>query len=62
MNGFDSYWQRKCAANHHLKDGKSKMTLTVAEFQNQLRKAYTAGHKEGAKKGPSLFDSLFGKS
>ena len=48
---FTEYWVKIKIANPNLDDADAKMTISVANFNKQLKKAYIAGMEEGRVKG-----------
>ena len=48
---FTEYWVKIKIANPSLDDADAKMTISVANFNKQLKKAYEAGMKAGVKEG-----------
>ena len=48
---FTEYWVKIKIANPNLDDADAKMTISVANFNKQLKKAYEAGMKAGVKEG-----------
>ncbi len=61
---FREYWDKLRARNAALHNDDTKMTITVASFRAQVKKAFEAGAEaEGEQKGgmDGLFEAMFGK-
>ena len=59
MKTFYDYWCQLCSKNPQLADGSRKMTISVASFEKQLRRAYEAGTSSRDSSGRSKLDDLF---
>ncbi len=59
---FDEWWRQRVAKTPQLVKADTRMTISVAEFQKHLQRAYEAGYDEAndASSGDNFFSNLFG--
>lgn len=54
MTEADKYWARKRNANEALANPATKITMSSASFEKELRKAFEAGKQVGIRQGHQL--------
>lgn len=60
---FEAYWKKLVVQNPGLRDGDTRMTISVLAFRRALARSYEAGNSEsaGKRKAAEDFERASGK-